>query len=187
MGYTTAFRGQLVLNKQLTDEDSQFLKDLNSSRRMKRDIQGFGVDGEFYVDSAKDGDMGQSDKSGVVDYNSTPETQPSLWCQWVPTEDARGIEWDGGEKAYYMPEWLIWIINRYLEPRGYVLNGLVEAQGEEHGDIWAINVKNNVVYTQDIQGKLNAKGWVKMDYPRAPKIAALEAPSNPKSLPAPEK
>lgn len=187
MGYTTAFRGQLVLDKQLTDEDAQFLKDLNCSRRMKRDLPGFGVDGEFYVDSANDGNHGQNDEKGVVDYNTPPSTQPALWCHWVPTDDNRGIEFDGGEKAYGMPEWIVWIINRYLEPRGYVVNGLVEAQGEDHGDIWAINVQNNVVYTQDIHGKCNSEDWKKVNYPKAPKIAALEAPKNPKALPAPEK
>ena len=27
-------------------------------------------------------------------------TYPGIWCQWVPTDDGKGIEWDGGEKFY---------------------------------------------------------------------------------------
>lgn len=175
MGYTTEFTGSLTLNKKLTEEDSKFLKDLNATRRMKRNLKGFGVDGEFFV-----GDLtncGQNETPDVVDCNSPPSTQPSLWCQWVPTEDDMGLQWDKGEKAYNMEEWIVYLINRYLEPRGYVVSGLIEAQGEESGDIWAIKVDNNIVYTQDISSLLSGikkNGWKRVEYNKAPKIALLE-------------
>jgi len=177
MGYTTEFRGTLVLNKQLTEEDSKFLKDLNATRRMKRNLKGFGIDGEFFIGNLND--HGQVETLDIVDYNSPPSTQPGLWCHWIPTDDDRGLEFDGGEKAYAMEDWVVYLINRYLEPRGYVVTGMVEAQGEESGDIWAIKVDNNIVYTQDISSLLSGikeNGWKKVEYNKAPKIAISKVP-----------
>jgi hypothetical protein len=31
---------------------------------------------------------------------------PGFWCQWVPSADGCGIEWDGGEKFYAYDKWL---------------------------------------------------------------------------------
>lgn len=81
---------------------------------------------------------------------------PGYYCQWVPTEDGIGIEWDGGEKFYEYVEWLEYIIKHFLEPKGYVLNGAVRYQGEEIGDVGRIEVKDNQV----TQVELDATGVV---------------------------
>lgn len=54
------------------------------------------------------------------------ETFHCLYCQWVPTEDGEGIKWDGGEKFYSYTKWLQYLIDNFLIPNGYVLNGEVE-------------------------------------------------------------
>lgn len=43
--------------------------------------------------------LGASDEGGgfILDPHKPPGSQPSLWLQWVPTADGRGIRWDGGE------------------------------------------------------------------------------------------
>jgi hypothetical protein len=56
-----------------------------------------------------------------------------------------GIEWDGGEKFYDYVEWLEYIINNFLAPKGYVLNGECPYQGEDSDDVGKIVVKDNVV------------------------------------------
>lgn len=152
MGYTTDFSGQFNLNKQLSPKMQQFLKLFNETRRMKRNTdEAFGVDGEFFVFGG--GDFGQASEPNIINHNQPPSTQPSLWCQWTPTEDGMGIEWDGGEKFYSYTEWLVYLIHKVLAPNGYVLNGVVQWGGEERGDIGEIIVENNRVYTQESKGE----------------------------------
>ena len=147
MGYTTDFNGSFRLNKTLDEQTKTFLKKFAETRRMKRKLgPEYGVDGEFYVDGA--GYAGQDHEASIVDYNTPPRTQPGLWCQWVPTEDGNFIEWDGGEKFYDYVEWLEYLIKNFLAPKGYVLNGEVQWQGEDTGDVGRIVVTDNVVRTQ---------------------------------------
>ena len=60
---------------------------------------------------------------------------PGFWCQWVPSDDGMGIEWDGGEKFYSYDKWLQLIIDRYLTPAGISLSGKVLFRGEEISDV----------------------------------------------------
>jgi len=159
MGYSTDFIGVIELNKALDTETAVFLNKLNTTRRMKRKglDPKYGIEGEFYVDGK--GFAGQDHEDSIIDYNRPPKTQPSLWCQWKPTDDLTGIEWDGGEKFYNPKEWMKYIIDKILAPKGYIANGTIEAQGEETMDHWWLVVKDNVVSTRstaEIQEKLSS-------------------------------
>jgi hypothetical protein len=130
---------------------AQYLTLFNETRRMKRNTdEVFGVDGEFFVFGG--GSFGQDSEANIVDFNNQPSTQPSLWCQWIPTEDRMGIEWDCGEKFYSYTEWLVYLIHKILAPNGYVLNGVVEWNGEETGDVGEIFVEDNKVFIQEWKG-----------------------------------
>jgi hypothetical protein len=147
MGYTTDFIGTFNLNKQLTPKMAKYLKLFNETRRMGRNTdEVFGVQGEFFVFGG--GSFGQDHEENVIDFNTQPSTQPSLWCQWCPTDDLMGIEWDCGEKFYHYTDWLVYLIHKILAPNGYVLNGVVTWQGEETGDVGEIIVENNRVFEQ---------------------------------------
>jgi len=147
MGYTTDFSGRFELNKELTPKMAQYLKMFNETRRMGRNTdEVFGVQGEFFVFGG--GNFGQNQEPNIIDYNKAPSTQPGLWCQWTPSDDNMGIEWDGGEKFYYYSDWLVYLIHKVLAPNGYVLNGVVTWQGEEIGDVGEIIVENNRVFEQ---------------------------------------
>jgi hypothetical protein len=151
MGYTTDFQGKFNFNKPLSDKMFAFLKLFNETRRMKRNVEDvFGVEGEFYVFGS--GSYGQGHDTNIIDFNNEPSTQPSLWLQWTPTEDRLSLEWDSGEKFYSYTEWLVYLIYKVLAPNGYVLNGIVQWQGEENGDVGEIVVENNRVYTQEWKG-----------------------------------
>jgi hypothetical protein len=50
---------------------------------------------------------------------------------------------------------LVYIINKILKPNGYVLNGVVQWQGEEVGDVGEIFVEDNKVFTQEWKGSRN--------------------------------
>lgn len=71
--------------------------------------------------------------------------QPGLWCQWVPNEDGTAIVWDEGEKFYEYVAWIEYLINHFLAPWGYKLNGEVRWVGEDSSDRGIILVVDNVV------------------------------------------
>lgn len=146
MGYTTEFEGSFKLNKVLDAETLDFLTKLSHTRRMKRDAvklktayhKDFGIDGELFVDDDVNDDY-------VLDYNLPPSTQPGLWCQWRPNHKGTIIVWDGGEKFYNYVEWLQYIIEKILTPRGYKLTGTVKFQGEDAEDFGKITVRASKV------------------------------------------
>jgi hypothetical protein len=70
---------------------------------------------------------------------------PSLYCQWIPTEDERGIEWDGVEKFYKYAEWLQVVIDRFVRPWGYTLSGGVTWQGDDVDDVGTLRVVDHRV------------------------------------------
>ena len=165
MGYTTDFYGSFELDKPLKPEHAAYLRQFAATRRMKRNAEitatrpdslrqavglPVGDEGGFFVGA--EGMAGQEDSPDVIDYNSPPVGQPGLWCQWVPSDLGQHIEWDGSEKFYDYIEWLEYIIEKFLAPWGYVLNGSVEWKGEDYIDLGLIEVVNNKVSTK--QGKV---------------------------------
>jgi hypothetical protein len=153
MGYTTDFSGRFETNKPLSDKMFNYLKMFSETRRMARNMDAaYGVEGEFFVEGK--GAFGQDSDSTVINHNKPASTQPGLWCQWTPSDDRMGIEWDGGEKFYNYTEWLVYLIHKILAPNGYVLNGSVKWQGEEVGDVGKIIVEDNRVFTEPWEGSM---------------------------------
>ncbi len=144
MGYTTDFSGSFKLDNKLDADTHKLLNGLASTRRVARRIEGYGIDGEFYIEGEGLARR-ESEIEDIIDNNRPPRTQPSLWCQWVPTSDGMEIEWDGGEKFYEYVEWIEYLINSVLKPRGYVLNGEIDWYGEDRSDMGKIVVTNNSV------------------------------------------
>ena len=147
MGYTTDFEGSFNITPVLSQKDNEFLTKFSETRRMARNVgPEYGIEGEFYVDGT--GWAGQDSDTTVIDYNRPPSTQPGLWCQWVPTDDGSELVWDGGEKFYNYVEWLQYLIDKILAPRGYTLNGECQWFGENRDDVGVIIVENNKVTTK---------------------------------------
>lgn len=163
MGYRTNFKGQFELDKPLSAPHKAYLEQFNDTRRVRRDAErtalrpdplraavGLPVGGEggYFV-----GDAGLSTRAVASDVvlgkDNPPTGQPGLWCQWRPTEDGAGIEWDGVEKFYAYTEWLRYLVDHFLAPWGYVLNGEVKWDGEDRGDLGVIVVVDNVVTTRE--------------------------------------
>jgi len=179
MGYTTDFYGKFTLNKELDDELFSYLEKFSQSRRMKRDSEklkalygkDFGVEGEFFVDGES---FNTSEKvpDTILNYNSSPSTQPGLWCQWTPSPDKKHIVWDGVEKFYRAKDWIIYIIDNFLKPNGYVLNGLVAAKGESSDDFWSIEIKDNEVIVTEDWSTIILKNGSNNDVPYCLKIGS---------------
>lgn len=165
MGYRIDFRGNFKVTPALSPAHRLYLKAFSESRRIKRDeakttelfddireIAGLpvGRDGCYCtVDHGIYCTSMELDILGVVNYNSPPADQPSLWCDWEPNEDGTAIEWNGSEKFYEYVEWLQYIIEHFLERWGYKLNGKVLWIGEDHYDVGEIIVANNKVAVRD--------------------------------------
>lgn len=158
MGYTTDFTGSFSLNKPLSAEHNHYLTLFGQTRRMKRNQSRasklpdlvrngaklpIGNEGAYFVGGA--GDYGQDADDSVVDFNTPPLGQPSLWNQWVPSEDGKSIMWNGGEKFYEYTHWIVYITEHFLKPWGYVLNGDVEWIGEDSDDRGMLSIKDNVL------------------------------------------
>lgn len=161
MGYTTDFSGAFTLDRPLTPEHRAYLTKFNETRRIQRDPQlaarlpdpereavglPIGPEGDFFVGGR--GFMGQDGDDSVVSYNTPPNSQPGLWCKWAPNDDGTAIVWDEGEKFYEYTEWLWYLIENFLKPWGYTLNGTVRWQGEDPDDRGAIRVKDNNISTR---------------------------------------
>jgi hypothetical protein len=158
MGYTTTFDGTINVTPAVTEDLMEYINKFSETRRMKRNVEilkelygyknsfegNYGVDGEYFVGGG--GFAGQERDRSVKDFNEPPATQPGLWCQWIINEDGE-IEWDQGEKFYNAGDWMIYIIDNFLAPKGYICNGEIFARGEEDDDIWKIVVKDNKVTT----------------------------------------
>ncbi len=159
MGYTTDFEGRFTLDKPLTEAHAAYIKAFGDTRRVTRDEKitakrpdplreavglPVGVQGEYFVGEggfAGQGDFGfgpdatnTKEDAGIINYNSAPDTQPGLWCQWGPSEDRQHIEWDGSEKFYEYTAWLNYLIENFLKPWGYKISGEVTFQGELSSD-----------------------------------------------------
>lgn len=115
MGYSTSFDGSVKFSRGLTVEEL-------------RDLEGL---------------VNYSTQSDEVDKYSTDH--PDSYNQWEPLSDGTGLCWNLGEKFYDYVEWMQWLINEYLVPRGIHTNGTIRYQGEEIGDVGRIEVEDDIV------------------------------------------
>ncbi len=174
MGYTTDFTGEIEVTPPLNADEISFLTELSGTRRMKR------TRGPLYAHD--DGNFGQGAMAGngdknatsdVLEYNTPDASQPSLWLQWVPSEDGKYISWNEAEKFYSSAEWMKYIINNLFSSEAidyvmehanasqdkrllnftfnHVFNGEIEAQGEDSSDRWLLVVENNKVFIKEAQ------------------------------------
>ena len=119
MGYNIEFDGEFELDRELTMKDYRWLTRLNEERH--------------------------DDIDGDLKYNGLSwDEQPSTYCSWCPTEDGDVITHDGSEKSSGNIFWIRHIVS-YLKEKGYVVNGEVEWEGDEAGDVGKIVVENNDV------------------------------------------
>ncbi|MFD7980263.1 hypothetical protein [Streptomyces sp. NPDC059071] len=151
MGYTTHFTGAVTVTPPLNPSEIAFLRKFAGTRRMNRTL------GPYYVDGS--GPFGQGGDDDIISHNEPPKGQPGLWCSWGPTDDGTGIEWNGAEKFYNPVEWMQYLIDHFLKPGAHAhghpgfeaftfdhtVNGAIDADGEEPGDVWRLVVTDNTV------------------------------------------
>jgi hypothetical protein len=173
MGYTIEFEGVMKISPPLSDKEANFINEFSETRRMRN------TRSPYWTGGGRSG-FG-IDRSIVSDMNMPPKEQPGLWCNWVitksigdrndiqhPQEELEWeeapwdqIEWNGAEKFYSSPEWMVYIIDHFLgrEPHAqkelpfllgnHMVNGEIFAQGENFSDRWVLVVEDNKVFTRD--------------------------------------
>ncbi len=163
MGYETDFSGEFEITPPLEPIHTDYLKAFFHTRRMKRNAKlaadlpdpkrkavnlPIGEEGCYYVgDEENHGqDLPRRDQS-VIDHNQEPREQHGLWCPFE-INDEGNLEIQCG-KSYAYREWLGYVIEKFLKPWGYTLNGQVRYRGEEIDDMGVLTIINN---------KLNDRG-----------------------------
>jgi hypothetical protein len=105
---------------------------------------------DFWGSVSVDPPLSPMEVTGLLSFSREehgPDT-PGYYCQWEPTEDGTGIKWDENEKFYDSVPWMAYIIDTFLAPAGHVVNGTIDAQGEDSEDRWRLVVRDNVVSKQ---------------------------------------
>lgn len=145
MGYTTEFQGVLTLTPALKMEQYAKLCALESD--------------EF---------------SSANELKEAKVKAPVGYCQWIPTKDGKGLEWNGGEKFYEYTEWLEYICSA-LDAWGVKANGTITWKGEDRNDIGTITVTDNKVVAE--KDDIVPKGTSKLDVAvkSLEKIAKMDA------------
>lgn len=154
MGYTTEFSGSVSIDPPLNQAEIDYLTKFSESRRLNTTL------GPYYVDGGSNPEWSNKD---IINYNNPPKGQPGLWCQWVPTDEGTHLVWDGNEKFYESKAWMTYIIEHFLKPNcvakdalpflqaNHTVNGVIHACGEEQGDVWDLNVTDNVVTVDEYE------------------------------------
>lgn len=157
MGYSTYFSGEFTVTPALTLEHAAYLRQFAKVRHVQRDAVEcdklpdpirdaaelpVGRDGAFYVGGS--GYYGQDDDTTITG-NGSPVGVPGYWCAWTPNDDGTAIEQDGSEKFYMWDDWLIYLVETFLKPWGYSIDGEVEWAGDEADDRGTIYAKGNRV------------------------------------------
>ncbi|ACU70079.1 hypothetical protein Caci_1153 [Catenulispora acidiphila DSM 44928] len=166
MGYTTEFTGAVTVEPPLNTHEISYLRRFVGTRRMDREL------GPYYCGT---GHMGQDEEPDIRDYDKAGFGQPGLWCKWEPTDDGSRIRWNQAEKFYNSEEWMAYLIRTFLMPGAalaaelasrveghyyapefahftfdHVVNGAIDADGEEVDDLWQLVVTDNEVTTRDM-------------------------------------
>ena len=153
MGYTTWFEGGLTPNKPFKKEFVNYINDFSEKRHEPKDVEIIKRSDPDWAKHCLDGNLGPygmyyvgSFDEGVIDRSAAKGyTCPGYRCDWCINEETGVVEWDGGEKFYQYTDWLIYLIENFFEPAGYILNGEFIWIGEDSEDRGKISVVNNKV------------------------------------------
>jgi hypothetical protein len=134
--------------------------------------------GDFKLDRPMDRDLAER-LSAFVQERHDEGGWPGIWCDWMLNNDATAIVWNESEKFYDYVAWLEVLIQKFIGPAGYVLNGQVEWQGEEPDDFGVIDVQDNVVQalrgTREIPKPKKIKAKKKVQKPAGPERVPISA------------
>ena len=154
IGYTTDFTGQFRLDRRLAPEHAAYLRAFNEARHMRLNAKRAETVADHWRVAAglpvgREGmyctfmTAGASAARGLVLEDASPlGPNTSRYCGWVPTDDDRGIAWDGAASGGFAA-WLAFVVEHFLDRWGYAVRGAVAWEGETAGDTGVLVVLNN--------------------------------------------
>lgn len=107
---------------------------------------GYTTDFEGRINLSRE--LTMSEAQAILDFSETrhdPTQMPGYNCDWEPTRDGYGIQWNGIEKFYDADAWMQVVLDRFITPLGIAANGVINAQGEDPSDVWRLKVTDNKV------------------------------------------
>jgi len=172
MGYTTDFVGQVTVEPPLNAAEVEYLSAFASSRRWDR------PDGPYAVPDNPWAERVPDDARDA--YNRLPVGQPQLHCQWVPCLDGHCLSFDGREKFYRPVEWMRYLIDHFLAPGAqaatsglpcfdgftfdHICNGVIAGSRRDNGELFLIEVRDNVVESNVLVPALHDDWWGPLPY-----------------------
>lgn len=81
--------------------------------------------------------------------NKSGDNIPESYCQWSIAYDKKTIEWDGAKEFHEYVEWIEYLVNNFIKPWGYILNGHVKWYGEDKYDKGSITISDNIIKIED--------------------------------------
>ncbi len=85
-------------------------------------------------------------------------------CYWVPTKDGKAITSNNDSLSFYdFGDWLVRLIEHFLKPWGYTLNGSVRWQGAEVNDTGTLICRGNAVTMLQDKDRMKQLEQVKTD------------------------
>lgn len=165
MGYSTEFTGHVTVTPPLNPTEAAYLHAFSECRRQTT------PEGPYTTT-----DYSWPIPAGVVD--SPPEGQPSRWCDWAPTGDAAGMEWNGTEKFDESVAWMQYLIDHFLKPGAaaqglpgfeeftfdHVVDGTIDAQGDMQDDVWKLVVTANTVTKVEVEAPRQRLAFLLAEY-----------------------
>lgn len=161
MNRTTKFTCKFSFNKPVDVSLRNYIDHFVKMRHVSRDISkiidtdskwkdhcyrgDLGRQGEFYVIPNNDIFLMNELNDSIINYETPPYSVPSLKCHWTISYDGKSLEWDGDSSFDNYIDWLLYLIENFFAPNGYILNGYVEYQGESDGDAGVISIMDNGV------------------------------------------
>ncbi len=159
MGHDIGFGGCIEIVPPLNPHEVEYLDRFAETRHDHRSTGPYSV---YRGDASADEIVGGG--------RAQPEL-PGHWCRWVPTAAGGGLIWDQEENFHDAEKWLAYLIDTFLKPGAtiraesanpvegrfypaafehftcdHVLNGVIEAVGEDEDDLWRIEVRDSVVF-----------------------------------------
>jgi hypothetical protein len=103
MDFSVPFTGTISVSPPLNQREIDFLRAFSRTRHMRW------PEGP-YTTSEDWPQLGPSNE------NQPHEGQPGLWCNWEPTDDGAGLQWNGDTNFDDADEWLRYVVDHFLRP-----------------------------------------------------------------------
>ena len=161
MGYDTYFNGEFELDRLLTDDQREFLdlwlsgdhvaRDadlLKSAACSKQNLECLNLLDRLGMEPGEECVNYIGHPNDGAETGHDPHSLPGRHCYWQISPRGATISCERGSSFLYV-EWLTYIIEHFIKPWGYTLNGEVYWDGDQNDDRGKIEVIDNVITVYD--------------------------------------